>query len=98
MMACDTPAQQHSETSVAAAGLIRPVAGALRQQVYDAVRGAGADGLTDEEGITATGMAANTYRPRRIELLERGLIVDTGNRRATKSGRSAVVWAAASDS
>jgi hypothetical protein len=39
-------------------------------------------------------MAANTWRPRRIELLEAGLITRTGVRPG-KSGRLMSVWSAA---
>ncbi|NBW23185.1 MAG: hypothetical protein EBR82_86100, partial [Caulobacteraceae bacterium] len=49
------------------------------------------DGLTDEEMQTRLGMNPSTQRPRRIELVRRGLVVECGTRR-TASGRMAVVW------
>jgi hypothetical protein len=49
-------------------------------------------GGTDEELQDALGMNPNTQRPRRIELVERGLVRDSGRTRKTKSGRRATVW------
>jgi hypothetical protein len=88
----DPPAQQHSETSVAAAEAIKPDVGRLRQLVLDAIRRAGDDGLTDEEMLAAVQLAPSTGRPRRIELVQRGLVRDSGRTRKTASGRSAAVW------
>jgi hypothetical protein len=51
-------------------------------------------GATDEEMQTALRMNPSTQRPRRVELVEEGLIVDSGERRPTRSGRAAIVWAA----
>ena len=36
----------------------------------------------------------STIRTRRNELVRRGLVVDTGERRPSRSGRKAIVWAA----
>lgn len=52
------------------------------------------EGLTDEEMQTRLGMNPSTQRPRRVELVRRGLVVEAGTRRTT-SGRLAVVWQAA---
>jgi len=92
----DPPAQQHSETSVAAAEAIAPVAATLRRMVYDAIAAAGVVGLTDEEMLAAVGLPPSSGRPRRIELVRAGLVVDSGKTRRTRSGRSAVVWLASS--
>lgn len=89
------PAQAHSPTSVAAALAIRSDAQRLRDAVFAAIREAGADGLTDEEGILQTGIAASTYRPRRGELVAYTRVRDSGKTRRTHSGRQAVVWVAA---
>ena len=86
------PCQKHSETSRAAAEQIEPRAATLRRAVLDFLRARGAQGATDEEGMTALAMAGNTYRPRRIECFQAGLIVDSGLTRPTRSGRQAVVW------
>ena len=90
----DPPAQRHSPTSVAAAGEIRPVSGRLRQLVLDWLTGQSSDGGTDEEGIAALGLSPSTYRPRRVELVEAGLVIDSGRTRRTYAGRKAVVWVA----
>lgn len=81
-------------TSKAAAKAIEPSIYTLRFKVREAIR-ASVDGLTDEEGIERTGIPASTYRPRRVECVEAGLVVDTGRTRATNSGRQAVVWGVA---
>jgi hypothetical protein len=86
------PAQGHSTTSVAAADAIEPAADTLRGKCLDAIRDAGPDGLTDEEGITRTGMSPSTWRPRRVELVEDGFVRDSRRTRPTASGRAAVVW------
>lgn len=85
--------QLHSETSNAAARAIEPSRGNLQTLVFLTIRGS-SSGLTDEEGIEATGIPASTYRPRRVELMEQNRVVDSGRTRRTKSGRKAVVWEA----
>lgn len=47
---------------------------------------------TDEEMQDALGMNPNTQRPRRIELVEKKLVRDSGARRLTRSGCRAIVW------
>lgn len=90
----DPPAQRHSPTSVAAAEAIRAAMPALRRRVLDALTEAGDRGLTDEEGIDTTGLSPSTYRPRRVELCERGQAKDSGRTRKVRSGKQAVVWVA----
>lgn len=84
------PAQRHSPTSIAAAEAIAPDSNRLRVKVLAAIREHG--GLTDNQGIYVTGLSPSTYRPRRIELVQRGQVVDSGETRLTASGRKAVVW------
>lgn len=88
------PAQRHSETSVAAALAIEPAAGTLRAEVLACLRRCGPQGATDEEMQWDMRMGPNTQRPRRVELVDRGLVVDSGLRRRTAAGRRAVVWRA----
>jgi hypothetical protein len=90
------PYQVHNETSRLAAQSIAPAAGTLRARVL-AVIEAAPGGLTDEEGMTASGIGPSTYRPRRVELWEAGLVHQAGTR-LTRSGRSAQVWVAAGES
>jgi transcription initiation factor IIE alpha subunit len=49
------------------------------------------EGLTDEEMQRRLRMNPSTQRPRRIELMGKGLVAEAGTRRTT-SGRMAVVW------
>ena len=52
-------------------------------------------GWADEQAQNALGMNPSSQRPRRVELVQAGLVKDSGQRRATSSGRTAVVWVAA---
>jgi hypothetical protein len=88
------PAQAHSATSVEAAEKVKGCTGRLRRAVLELLRGL-ADGATDEEMQAALGMAQNTQRPRRVELVRQGLVKDSGRTRLTASRRRAVVWVAA---
>ncbi len=86
------PAQRHSPTSVEAAQGIEPQAPTLRREVLDYLRGRGADGATDEEMQIALTMNPSTQRPRRIELVNGGLVRDSGRTRKTLARKNAVVW------
>lgn len=83
-------AQDHSDTSTAAAEAIAPTAATLRMAVFGVIAARG--NATDEEIQIELGIPGNTQRPRRVELCEAGRVVDSGIRRRTKSGRLAVVW------
>jgi len=82
--------QPHSATSYAAAVEILETADTLRAKVYRFIRDAGH--ATDEQIQDGLTMNPSTQRPRRIELLEAGIIRDSGRKAKTKSGRDAVVW------
>lgn len=94
----ERPAQ--ADTSADAADAIGGISGRLRLIVLAELVAAGDRGLTDEEGIDLTGIPASTYRPRRVELcdgwqdIQGGFVRDSGSRRRTRSGRTAVVWQA----
>jgi len=81
-----------SKTSLAASDAIAPKMTELQQKVFEAIDGSGRWGMTDEEGVKATGMNPSTYRPRRIELEASGRIVASGTVRETRAGRRAIVW------
>jgi len=83
--------QRHSATSREAADLVRR-APTLRQQVLRAIVASGRRGMTDEELQEELHINPSTQRPRRIELVDAGLVVDSGQTRPTRSGRQAVVW------
>src|SRR5262245_13499138 len=89
----DPPAQRHSATSLQAAALIADRTATLRAKVFEFLRQRPA-GATDEEIQRALEMNPSTERPRRIELVQAGLVQDSGQTRPTLSGRQAVVWAA----
>ena len=87
-----TKFQRHSETSRTAALEIETSAKTLRAKVLGFIRISGDYGATDEELQVALEMNPSTQRPRRVELVEKGLVVDSGKKRKTKSNRSATVW------
>ena len=89
----DLPAHQwHSDTSTEAAEAIAPKINTMVNKIFDLIGSKGGYGLTDDEGIVQTGMDGNSYRPCRIDLMNRGLVDDAGLRRPTRRGRNAVVW------
>jgi len=87
-----TKFQKHSETSRAAAFEIEISAETLRGKVLRCIRDARSSGATDEQIQIHLGMNPSTQRPRRVELIERGLIKNSGRTRKTISKRQAVVW------
>lgn len=91
----DPPAQRHSDTSRAAAEDIKPKAETLRARVYWFIQSRGTVGATDDEVQRHLPMDPSTQRPRRVELVNAGLVVDSGRRRPTASGKQAAVWVAA---
>lgn len=87
-------AQAHSATSKAAAQAAESVSPTQRQLVHSLIALAGERGLTDEEIQTASDLNPSTERPRRVELVDAGFVMDSGRTRKTSSGRNAVVWVA----
>ena len=81
-----------AETSRAASLAIRPDASRLRQAVYAFLKGRGSAGATDVEIQQSLQLTGDTQRPRRWELQRAGLVIDSGERRKTPSGREAIVW------
>lgn len=73
--------------------MLRPAA-RQRLKVMEAILLAGSNGVTDAEIEVATGLRAQSVSPRRSELCEVKLVVDSGRRRMTPRGRSAKVWIA----
>ena len=88
------PHQAHSETSRSAADRAIPNAGTQRRMLFDFIVSRGSDGATDEESQRRLSMGANTQRPRRRELEQSGLVVNSGRTRLTTARRKAVVWVA----
>ena len=71
--------------------------GTARRRVWDLIRGAmhwPDPGATDEDIARYIHMNPSTVRPRRLELVEAGLVRDSGRTRKTRSDREAIVWVA----
>jgi len=88
------PFIRHSDTSRLAAISVLDSARTWRAKVYRYIREAGVNGVTDDEIQRGLGLNPSTQRPRRVELVELGVIADSLDRRRTPSGRLAVVWVA----
>ena len=86
------PYQRHSPTSRASALRVAPGVSTLRLQVLTFIRESGTMGATDDEMQVTLSMDPSTQRPRRVELVRAGWVIDSGRKRATRSGRAAVVW------
>ena len=89
------PYQKHSETSRAAAVAKLATAQSDEAAVWRWFlrRGEG----TDVACQTDLGMSGDTQRPRRVRLVELGLLADSGKKEKTPAGRYAVVWHVAVD-
>ena len=88
------PAQQHSDTSVAAAISVEDAIGIIESRVFDFIKRRGAKGATDQEIQDALKLAVNSEVPRRVALMHEGWVKDSGHRRENRSGRKAIVWIA----
>lgn len=86
------PHQQNSDTSRESAKAVAPNFSARMMLILEKIAIVG--GMTDEEGQYGLEIDGNSYRPARVTLAKHGLIMDSGERRKTNSGRSAVVWVA----
>lgn len=71
---------------------VMPKTGTQRMAVLDAIATAGDYGLTDPEIAEATGFYLYSAAPRRNELLRGGWVEDSGIRRGTGRGGSAIAW------
>lgn len=78
------------DTSRAAAKAIVPHLERLESAVLLALEQNGP--LTAEQLEYSTGLRGDTVRPRLCRLRAMGMVVDSGERRRTRSGRMAVVW------
>jgi len=80
------------QTSIDAAVSMESSAPTLREKVLEFIRHMDAHGATDEEMQEALELNPSTQRPRRRELVQRGLVEPSSRKRPTRSGRSATVW------
>jgi hypothetical protein len=83
--------QRHSITSRAAAESLTPTTINACQRKVLAYLADHPEGATDEQMQLGIPMAASTQRPRRIELVAKGMIVQAGEGK-TASGRRAAKW------
>jgi hypothetical protein len=88
------PFQRHSSTSRLAALMLYETSGEKRMAVLALLRSIYPSGCTDDEGRAALGMHPNTYRPRRIELVQAGLVEELPNTRLSEARRPMHVWRA----
>ena len=87
------PFQKHSETSREAANAMRGKASkTLRAKVYRAIVASGDKGMTDPEIQAELQLTGSSQRPRRIRLVELGLVIDSGKCRESATGRRCTVW------
>ena len=84
--------RDHPKTSRDAAYRAKQRSGTQREKVLLFLESRYPDGFTDEELQDMIGMAANTQRPRRVELVEMEWVEDSGEIRKTRSGLDAIVW------
>lgn len=86
----DNPATSHK-----AARAVAPKVGTIRQQVEDFARSRGKDGFIDEELIALAEDERHgdrSFRPRRTELTDANIILDSGRVRTNDNSLYCVVW------
>jgi len=89
----DPPARKRGPaTSKAAARSMRSAAPSIRDRVLLHIADVGERGATNEQLADALGLRMSTVTARVNELSKRGYVRDSGERRVTTSGRSAIVW------
>lgn len=81
-----------TDTSAAAAESMKTKAPLLRDRVLESIRARHSEGMTCDEAEVALGLSHQTCSARFNELVARSEIVDSGNRRPTRSGRKAIVY------
>ncbi|MES2119745.1 MAG: hypothetical protein V4513_04115 [Pseudomonadota bacterium] len=91
----DAPGHRNVETSIAAAEALAPRLGRLQRLAQGAIGDAGPDGLTADELAARLEMDRWSVQPRTSELKRKGLIRDSGQRRANCTGKLAIVWVVA---
>lgn len=86
------PYVKNSDTSREAAESIDHALPHLERVVFDAIRAAGASGLTCDECELRTDLSHQTASARMRGLEQRGRIRKTDDKRVTRSGRRAAVY------
>jgi len=80
------------DTSVEAAESIAPSVPKIASIVFEYAAMRGSQGFTDEEMNEYFETHKSSYRARRAELVDRGLIEDSGVRVKGPNGRNMIVW------
>jgi hypothetical protein len=81
-----------TDTSAAAADSMKRKALLLRERVLESIGARHSEGATCDQIEIALGLTHQTCSARFNELAKAGAIVDSGNRRPTRSGRKAIVY------
>lgn len=84
-----------TETSTAAGASVRGNIGKLARQCFDEIQvvcDSGSHGLTVDQLEQLLNRSHQSVSARVNELRDKGWVVDSGERRKTRSGRSAIVW------
>ncbi len=82
----------HPDTSHEAAARVLPRSGTQRLKVLDYFAAIWPEGLTDEEVWLRLGLPYGSSLARRNELFNDGWLKNSGHRRKTASGGTAIVW------
>ncbi len=86
------PHVKGSDTSRAAALEIEEPLGRLQEMILRFVHSCGKQGATSDEVEEALLLRHQSCSARILELRQDGLLTDSGQRRATRSGRLAAAW------
>lgn len=90
----DAPGHRGVSTSIEAAEALAPKLGRLQRLAAATITGAGEYGLTADELAARLDLDRWTIQPRTTELRRKGIIRDSGRRRANRTGKRAIVWVA----
>lgn len=82
------------DTSRGAAAKVLPSTGTKRRRVYDAIMANMSNGMTCDEVCVDTGMLVQSATSAIHTLAQDGWLVDSGQRRPTRTGVLAIVWVA----
>lgn len=85
----NSPGYKRTKTSRAAARAIKDKAPTLRERAMEVLR---AYSSTSDEIARALGVSILALRPRISELVELGMVEESGNYRENDSGKLACVW------
>jgi hypothetical protein len=90
----DAPGHRGVDTSVSAAADMAPHLGRLQRLARSTIVDAGRLGCTAEELAERLSIDRGAIQPRTTELRHKRLIADSGQRRANRNGKRAIVWVA----